>query len=430
MRIILSSLVVIGAQWGDEGKGRYVDYLANKADYVIRYQGGNNAGHTIVLEDKKYGLHLVPSGIFTGKYCVIGNGVVIDPKSLLAEMKMIEEAGYSCEKLFISDRAHVVMPYHIRIDQLSEKLKGDKKIGTTIKGIGPCYTDKYARIGIRMCDLLEPEIFAEKLTSVLSEKNIVIEKVYGGQAMDFDEIFNEYIEYGNQLRNYICDTVAMIQNGYKENKHMLFEGAQGALLDIDYGTYPYVTSSHPISGGVCVGSGIGPNMIDQVVGVVKVYTSRVGKGPFITELFDEVGDNIREKGGEYGTTTGRPRRIGWLDLVALKYSASINGLTSIGLTRMDTLAGVENLKICIGYELDGKEIDYLPASLTEMAKVKPIYKEMKGWKEISGDASFEQLPDEAKEYILEIEAQTGLPVSLIGIGPERSQCIMRAELWK
>lgn len=428
--MILSSLVVIGAQWGDEGKGRYVDYLANKADYVIRYQGGNNAGHTIVLEDKKYGLHLIPSGIFTGKYCVIGNGVVIDPKSLLAEMKMIEEAGYSCEKLFISDRAHVVMPYHIRIDQLSEKLKGDKKIGTTIKGIGPCYTDKYARIGIRMCDLLEPEIFAEKLTSVLSEKNIVIQKVYGGEAMDFDEIYNEYMEYGNLLKSYISDTVAMIQNGYKENKNMLFEGAQGALLDIDYGTYPYVTSSHPISGGVCVGSGIGPNMLDQVVGVVKVYTSRVGKGPFITELFDEVGDSIREKGGEYGTTTGRPRRIGWLDLVALKYSASINGLTSIGLTRMDTLAGVENLKICIGYELDGKEIDYLPASLTEMAKVKPIYKEMKGWKEISGDATFAELPDEAKKYILEIEAQTGLPVSLIGIGPERSQCIMRDELWK
>lgn len=425
----MSSIVVIGAQWGDEGKGRYVDYLAEGADYVIRYQGGNNAGHTIVLGDKKYGLSLLPSGIFSGKVCIIGNGVVIDPKALLREMQMIGDAGYSCKKLLISDRAHVIMPYHIAIDRLSEQLKGDKKIGTTVKGIGPCYTDKYARIGIRMCDLLEPDVFQEKLIDALDEKNKIIQAVYGGQALDFDTIYNDYLAYGKKLQPYICDTTIEVQNAYESGKKLLFEGAQGSLLDIDFGTYPFVTSSHPIAGGVCVGSGIGPKMVDQVLGVVKAYSSRVGSGPFVTELFDETGNAIREKGGEFGTVTGRPRRIGWLDTVSLRYSAKVNSFTSIGLTRMDTLSGFDTVKICIGYELNGKSIHCLPASLKEMAKVKPIYKEMKGWGDVSGATKFEELPEEAKAYILEIEKQLDLPVHLIGVGPERTQCLKRSSLW-
>lgn len=426
----MSSLVVIGAQWGDEGKGRYVDYLAGMADVVVRYQGGNNAGHTIVLGDKKYDLHLVPSGIFSdNKKCVIGNGVVIDPKYLIEEIEKIEKAGFSTERLYISDRAHVVMPYHIMLDKLSEAKLGDKKIGTTVKGIGPCYTDKTARIGIRFCDLLDREIFSDKLKAVLADKNEILTKIYGAEPLDYDKVLEEYRGYAKKLEKYVADTTVLIYNEYKEGKKILFEGAQGALLDIDFGTYPYVTSSHPVSGGVYVGSGIGAGMLDNVVGVVKAYCSRVGEGPFVSEILDEIGNDIREKGHEYGVTTGRPRRIGWLDAVALRYSARINGFTSLAVTRMDTLEGFDKIKMCVGYELDGKEIDYLPANINTMDRVVPIYKEFDGWENTRGARSFEDLHSNAKKYIEELEKQVGIGVSLIGVGPERSQCVRKANPW-
>lgn len=426
----MSSLVVIGAQWGDEGKGRYVDYLAQMADMVVRYQGGNNAGHTIVLGDKKFGLHLIPSGIFSAhRKCVIGNGVAIDPAALLSEMEMIEEAGYSTDQLYLSERAHLVMPYHIALDKLSEAKKGDAKIGTTVKGIGPCYTDKTARCGIRVCDLLHEKEFGDKLKDVLEEKNFLITRYYGGEALCYQEILDEYLAYGQQLKGHICDTTSLIYETYAAGKKILFEGAQGALLDIDFGTYPYVTSSHPIAGGVCVGSGIGPTMVDQVLGVVKAYSTRVGKGPFVSELTDDMGDRLREKGGEYGVTTGRPRRIGWLDAEALRYSARINGFTSLGLTRMDTLSGFEKVRMCVGYTLMGKRISRLPASLTELAQVEPVYMDFAGWGDLSQAKTFSDLPDGAKAYILEIEKQLGLPVTLIGIGPERHQCIEKQAAW-
>lgn len=426
----MSSLVVIGAQWGDEGKGRYVDYLAGMADVVVRYQGGNNAGHTIVLGGKKYDLHLVPSGIFSGdKKCVIGNGVVIDPKYLIDEIKGIEKAGFSADKLYISDRAHVVMPYHIMLDKLSEAKLGDKKIGTTAKGIGPCYTDKAARIGIRFCDLLDKDVFAEKLKAVLADKNEILVKIYGAEPLNYDKILNEYLGYASELRKYVADTTVLIYNEYKEGKKVLFEGAQGALLDIDFGTYPYVTSSHPVSGGVAIGSGISPNMLDNIVGVVKAYCSRVGAGPFVSEIKDDIGNAIREKGHEYGVTTGRPRRIGWLDAVALRYSSRINGFTSLGVTRMDTLEGFDKIKMCVGYELDGKIIDYLPANIKTMEKVTPVYKEFDGWKNTRSAKTYDDLHPNARKYIEELEKQVGVKVSLVGVGPERTECVIKSEPW-
>lgn len=426
----MSSLVVIGAQWGDEGKGRYVDYLAGMADVVVRYQGGNNAGHTIVLGENKYDLHLVPSGIFSeDKICVIGNGVVVDPKYLLGELEKIEKAGFSTDKLYISDRAHVVMPYHIMLDKLSEARLGSKKIGTTVKGIGPCYTDKTARIGIRFCDLMDEEIFAEKLKTVLADKNEILTKIYGAEALDYDTMLSEYLGYADKLRKYVTDTTVLIHNEYERDKKVLFEGAQGALLDIDFGTYPYVTSSHPVSGGVFVGSGIGAHMLNNVVGVVKAYCSRVGEGPFVSEIHEEIGSEIREKGHEYGVTTGRPRRIGWLDAVALRYSARINGFTSLAITRMDTLEGFDKIKMCVGYELDGEIIDYLPANIKTMERVVPIYEEFEGWENTRDAKTFDELHPNARKYIEELEKQVGIGVSLIGVGPERTQCVTKADPW-
>ena len=426
----MSSLVVIGAQWGDEGKGRYVDYLAGMADMVVRYQGGNNAGHTIVLGENKYDLHLIPSGIFSkDKKCVIGNGVVVDPKYLIEEIKKVEAAGFSTTGLYISDRAHIVMPYHLMLDKLCEERLGDKKIGTTVKGIGPCYTDKAARIGIRFCDILDEDIFAEKLRSVLTDKNEILTKIYGVEPLDFDSIYNEYLSYGKQLEGYVTDTTVLIHNEYKNGKKVLFEGAQGALLDIDFGTYPYVTSSHPVSGGVFVGSGIGAGMLDNVVGVVKAYCSRVGEGPFVSEIREQIGRDIREKGHEYGVTTGRPRRIGWLDTVALRYSARINGFTSLAVTRMDTLEGFDKIKMCVGYELDGERIDYLPANIKIMDRVKPVFIELDGWENTRDAGSYEELHPNAKKYIEELEKQVGIGVSLIGVGPERTQCVKKENPW-
>ncbi|KRQ86449.1 Adenylosuccinate synthetase [Caloramator mitchellensis] len=421
-------LVVIGAQWGDEGKGKITDFLAEGADVVVRYQGGNNAGHTVIANEKKYKLHLIPSGIlYDEKLCIIGDGVVIDPKALLDEIEYLRNEGVvvTPKKLLISDRAHVIMPYHKLIDAYSEKQRGSKDIGTTGKGIGPCYTDKHERTGIRICDLLHREIFAEKLKTNLEAKNRVIKEIYNEEELNFDEVFNSYIEYAEKIREFVTDTPYVLYEKIKENKKVLFEGAQGTLLDIDYGTYPYVTSSHPISGGVCIGAGVGPTMIDRVVGVCKAYTTRVGKGPFPTELFDEVGEFIREKGFEYGTTTGRARRCGWLDLVILKYAVRISGLTSIAVTKIDTLAGIEKIKVCTGYELDGKVIEYFPASLEDLAKCKPIYKEFDGWDDsIQHAKTFEDLPKNAKEYLKFIEDFTGVRISIVSVGPERENTIV------
>lgn len=424
----MSGFVVIGAQWGDEGKGKITDFLAEKADVVVRYQGGNNAGHTVEAGDKKYKLHLIPSGILNDEaVCVIGNGVVIDPKAFLNEIEYLREEGVEVNpnKLVISDRAHVIMPYHRVIDALSEKGRGNEDIGTTGKGIGPCYTDKHERSGIRICDLMKPEVFKEKLKINIEVKNRIIKEVYGGEELSYEDILKEYLAFAEEMRQYVTDTIVVVNDSIKEGKKVLFEGAQGTLLDIDYGTYPFVTSSHPVSGGVCVGAGVGPTSVSDAIGVCKAYTTRVGKGPFPTELFDEIGDYIREKGFEYGTTTGRARRCGWLDLVILKYATRISGLTGLAITKLDTLAGMDTLKVCIGYELDGKVIDYFPAALEDLARCKPVYEEFDGWDDSVQKAnSFEELHDNAKKYLRKIEEFTGVKICIVSVGPNRQQTIV------
>ncbi|MPQ43305.1 adenylosuccinate synthase [Clostridium tarantellae] len=428
----MSAFIVLGAQWGDEGKGKMTDYLAEEADVVVRFQGGNNAGHTVEVEDKQYKLHLIPSGILhDDKLNVIGNGVVVDPKALFTEIDYLINLGIKVtpEKLVVSDRANVIMPYHRELDALKEKARGKNDIGTTGKGIGPCYTDKVERCGIRVCDLLHKEVFEEKLRINIEMKNDYI-KLLGGEPLIFDKIFNEYLAYAERLRPFVKDTSVVVYDKIKEDKRVLFEGAQGMLLDIDYGTYPYVTSSNTTSGGVSNGVGIGPTMITNAVGIAKSYTTRVGKGPFPTELEDATGDWIREKGHEYGTTTGRSRRCGWLDLVILKTSVRVCGLTSLVVTKIDTLAGLNKLKVCVGYELNGKVIDYFPASLEDLAKCKPVYEEFEGWEdEVANARSYEELPDNAKKYLKKIEEFTGTKVSIVGVGPKRDQSIrVTAEL--
>ncbi|TDT50461.1 adenylosuccinate synthase [Fonticella tunisiensis] len=428
----MSGTVVIGAQWGDEGKGKITDFLAESSDVVVRYQGGNNAGHTVEVGDRKYKLHLIPSGIlYDDKLCVIGDGVVIDPEALLNEISYLEGEGVKVtpEKLVISDRAHLIMPYHKVLDGLSEKSRGKGDIGTTGKGIGPCYSDKHERSGLRVCDLKHPEYFKERLMAAIEVKNRIIKDVYKGEELDFNAIYNSYIEYYSRLKDYIADTTVVVYNALKGNKKVLFEGAQGTLLDIDYGTYPYVTSSHPISGGVCIGAGVGPTMISRAVGVCKSYTTRVGKGPFPTELEDEMGEYIREKGFEYGTTTGRARRCGWLDLVILKYAARLSGLTSLAITKLDTLSNIDKIKVCVGYEFDGKVIDYFPASMEDLAKCRPVYKEFDGWDDsVQNASSFDELHDNAKKYIRFIEEYTGVKVSIVSVGPNRSQTIVAGDI--
>lgn len=428
----MSGYVVIGAQWGDEGKGKITDFLAENANVVVRYQGGNNAGHTVEVGDKKYKLHLIPSGILSDEsLCIIGNGVVIDPKALFEEINYLEKEGIRVnpKKLVISDRAHVIMPYHRVIDELSEKSRGNEDIGTTGKGIGPCYTDKHERTGIRVCDLLKPEVLKKKLMLNINTKNSIIKNIYGRQELNFEEIYEEYLNYADMMRDYVKDTTVVVYDSIKDGKRVLFEGAQGTLLDIDYGTYPFVTSSHPISGGVCLGAGVGPTMVSDAIGVCKAYTTRVGKGPFPTELFDEVGDYIREKGFEYGTTTGRARRCGWLDLVILKYAARISGLTCLAITKLDTLAGMDKIKVCVGYELNGEIIDYFPASLEDLAECKPVYEEFDGWDDSVQEAnSFEELHDNAKIYLRRIEDYTGVKISIVSVGPNRKQTIITNRL--
>lgn len=419
--------IVIGAQWGDEGKGKIIDILARRSDVVVRSSGGNNAGHTVEADGVVYKLHLMPSGILNpNTLCIIGNGVVVDPKVLLEEIDMLKERGISVDNLKIDARAHVILPYHIELDGLSEKARGKGDIGTTKRGIGPCYMDKAERSGIRMCDFIDTPLFEEKFRANLEVKNKMMVHVYGGNALNADDYLEEYEAYAKRLKPFVTDTTVLLYNAIKEGKNVLFEGAQGTLLDLDLGTYPYVTSSHPISGGVCVGTGIGPTLIDDCIGVMKSYTTRVGKGPFPTELFDETGDLIRERGGEYGTTTGRPRRCGWFDAVIAKYAVRTSGLTGIALNKIDTLSDIGTLKICVGYKMGDTLVSEFPPSLTELAKCEPVYEEMPGWEgDISSVKTYDELPANAKKYIARIEELTDCKVVMVGVGPSRDQNIER-----
>lgn len=428
----MAGIAIIGSQWGDEGKGKIIDFLAKNSDLVVRAQGGNNAGHTVVVEDQKYALHLVPSGILNPKAInVIGNGVVIDPQVLLKELASFEARGVDTSSLRISDKAHVIMPYHKVIDVLAEEARGKEDIGTTKKGIGPCYMDKVERIGIRMSDLVDEAMFAEKLEFALSRKNDIITKLYDNEAMSYDEIYNEYIEYGRQLKKYVVATEFIINKAIEDKKKVLFEGAQGSMLDTDFGTYPYVTSSHPTIGGFIVGTGANARAIDEVIGIAKAYTTRVGKGPFVTEEDNATGDLIREKGREFGTTTGRPRRCGWLDLVVLRYTAMLNGYTSIALMLLDVLEGFEELKICVAYNVDGVETTELPSTREELERAIPVYRTVKGFsqEEITEAKTYESLPEEAKEYIKIIEEYVKVPVHIISVGPRRDQTILRKDFF-
>jgi adenylosuccinate synthase len=427
----MSSVVVVGTQWGDEGKGKITDFLSEKAEIIARYQGGDNAGHTIKFDGKTFKLHLIPSGIFASKkISVIGNGVVINPKALIKELAYLHENGVSTDNLRISDRAHVILPYHIQLDQLQEDSKGDQKIGTTIKGIGPAYMDKAARVGIRMADLLDKEIFEERLRINLEEKNQLFTKIFDSKPIEFSDVFEEYYHYGQEIKHYICDTSVILNEALDDNKRVLFEGAQGVMLDIDQGTYPFVTSSNPVAGGVTIGSGVGPSKIDKVVGVCKAYTSRVGDGPFPTELQDDIGQRIRDIGKEYGTTTGRPRRIGWLDTVVMRHSKRVSGITNLSLNSIDVLSGLETVKICTAYEREGKHILYYPASLKELAECQPVYEELPGWSEdITSCKTLEELPIQAQHYIQRVSELVGVPLLTFSVGPDREQTNVLEDIW-
>lgn len=427
----MRTVVLAGMQWGDEGKGRFVDYLAAQADVVVRYQGGNNAGHTVEIGKEQFKLHLVPAGIFyKGKINIIGNGVVVNPLALIEEMDELASRGIDLSGLRISDRAHLVLPYHAVEDGLSESARGDLDIGTTRRGIGPAYTDKAERSGIRVCDLMDWDSFEQLLRRNVDRKNALFDLIYGSPAVDYDDILAACRKAADRLRPYVADTIALLHERMKAGDKVLFEGAQGTLLDIDLGTYPYVTSSHPTTGGVSAGAGIGPTAIEGALGVVKAYTTRVGKGPFVTELLDEKGNAIREKGHEYGATTGRPRRCGWLDAVILNYAVRVNGITHIAVTRLDTLGGLGPVKICTGYMKCGKLITDFPARLKDLEGCEPVYEELPGWTDdIMHIRRFEELPQEAQAYIRRIEELTGVPVALIGVGANREQTVVREKLF-
>jgi len=421
----MSTVVVVGTQWGDEGKGKITDFLAEGADVVARYQGGNNAGHTILIGGKKYKLTMIPSGIFNhNKISVIGNGTVLNPKALVEEIDYIRENGFSTDNLKISDRAHVIMPYHLVLDGLEEERKGDGKIGTTRKGIGPCYMDKMARAGIRIVDLMDADEFTAKARRLVEEKNQIIRNVYGGEPLDAEEIIREYLGYAERLRPYVTDTSVVLNDAIDAGKNVLFEGAQGVMLDIDQGTYPFVTSSNPTAGGVCIGSGVGPSKIDQVIGVAKAYTTRVGDGPFPTELHDEIGDLIREKGHEYGTVTGRPRRVGWFDSVVVRHARRVSGITGLSLNSLDVLTGLETVKICTAYTYRGERIEHYPASLRVLSECEAVYEELPGWKEdISGAKSLDDLPAAARRYVERVSELTGIPIAIFSVGRNRDQTV-------
>ncbi|ATW26213.1 adenylosuccinate synthase [Candidatus Formimonas warabiya] len=427
----MSAVVLIGAQWGDEGKGKITDFLAERADMVVRYQGGSNAGHTVVVGDEEYKLHLIPSGIlYPNTICVIGNGVVLDLEVMLKEIAALNQRGISTDHLRISDRAQVIMPYHRRLDELQEEGKGANKIGTTKRGIGPAYVDKASRVGIRVIDLFDPEVFQRKLETNLEEKNTLFAKVYGVEGFNKEEILAQYAGFIEKIKPYVADTSVLVNDAVDAGKNVLFEGAQGTLLDLDHGTYPFVTSSHPIAGGACIGAGIGPTKIKKIYGVAKAYTTRVGEGPFPTELFDALGEQIRKEGCEFGTTTGRPRRCGWFDAVIVRYSTRMSGLTGIALTKLDVLDKLDEIKICHGYHYQGKVVQDFPASLKALAECTPIYEVMEGWKADTTQAkTFEELPPKAQKYLKRIEELIGVKISLAAVGPKRSQTIVREELY-
>ncbi len=424
----MANVVVVGAQWGDEGKGKVVDIYTEYADDIVRYQGGNNAGHTLVVGNEKIVLHLIPSGILhEGKRCVIGPGVVLDPEVFIKEITRLKESGRISDdaSLRLSESLHIIMPYHKRIDIAREARSGDKKIGTTGRGIGPCYEDKVGRRGIRLMDLINPLLFEKKLREFLPEKNFILEKLLNEKPCDIDEILAEYSSYASVLKKYVSDTSLLLHDDLKNGKKLLFEGAQGTLLDVDHGTYPYVTSSSTAAGGACTGSGVSPRHIGEIIGISKAYVTRVGSGPFPTELMDETGEQIRNTGGEFGATTGRPRRCGWFDAMVIRYAVRINGLTGIALTKLDVLSDFDLIKVCVGYTLEGKVIDTLPASLENFEKCVPVYEELPGWKtDITGVRSFEELPEKARDYVVRLQELSGCPIVLVSVGPRRDQTIM------
>ncbi|MFV0381424.1 MAG: adenylosuccinate synthase [Breznakia sp.] len=421
----MAGYVVVGTQWGDEGKGKIVDVLGNKVEYVVRFQGGNNAGHTVVVDGKKHVLHLLPSGVLhTESTCIIGPGVVIDPFVLLEELAVVEQAGISTDHVYISDRAHLIMPYHIVLDKCQEEYKQDNKVGTTKRGIGPCYADKMQRIGLRVGDLFDMDSFEKKLAFTLKIKNDELVKLYNEKAFDLSTMLERFKTIRSMLLPRIMDSVEVVNKALANKQHVLFEGAQAAMLDINYGSYPYVTSSSPTSAGVCVGAGVAPQMLDTIIGVVKAYSTRVGEGPFVSELKDEIGERIQKNGHEYGATTGRPRRCGWLDLNVVKHAALLNGLSDIVITKLDVLSGMKELKICTGYEIAGEIYDFMPANVEDLVDAKPIYKTFPGWEEdISKVVTYDDLPVNAKRYVEFIEEQTKVKVAMISVGPEREHNI-------
>jgi len=428
----MTAIVVLGAQWGDEGKGKATDLLGGQVDYVVRYQGGNNAGHTVVIGDQKYALHLLPSGILSPNVIpVIGNGVVIDPAVLLDEIKGLNQRGISTSKLKISTNAHLITPYHRTIDKVSERFLGKLKIGTTGRGIGPAYADKINRIGIRVQDLFDQSILKQKIEAALHDKNQILVKVFNRKGITVEEVIDEYLGYADSLKPYVTDTSLLLDQTLQQGKVVLLEGSQGTLLDVDHGTYPFVTSSNPTAGGASTGSGIGPTKITRVIGILKAYTTRVGSGPFPTELFDEDGEELRKIGGEVGVTTGRNRRCGWFDAPIARYAVRVNGLTDFFLTKLDVLTGWEKIPVCVAYEIDGKRVEELPASQSDFHHAKPIYEYLPGWKEnISKARSTADLPKNAQEYVKFLEKISGAPMSAIGVGPGRDETIVVRDLIK
>ncbi|MGW4234030.1 adenylosuccinate synthase [Streptomyces sp. NPDC004980] len=421
----MPALVLLGAQWGDEGKGKATDLLGGSVDYVVRYQGGNNAGHTVVVGDQKYALHLLPSGILSpGCTPVIGNGVVVDPAVLLSELSGLNERGVDTSKLLISGNAHLITPYNVTVDKVTERFLGKRKIGTTGRGIGPTYADKINRVGIRVQDLYDESILEQKVEAALEQKNQLLAKVFNRRAIEAGKIVEEMLQYAEQIKPYVADTTLILNNAIDEGKVVLFEGGQGTLLDVDHGTYPFVTSSNPTAGGACTGSGVGPTKISRVIGILKAYTTRVGAGPFPTELLDEDGEALRRIGGERGVTTGRDRRCGWFDAPIARYATRVNGLTDFFLTKLDVLTGWEQIPVCVAYEIDGKRVEELPYNQSDFHHAKPIYENLPGWSEdITKAKTFDDLPKNAKAYVKALEEMSGAPISAIGVGPGRTETI-------
>ena len=424
----MSTVVVTGTQWGDEGKGKIVDYLAQQAETVVRFQGGSNAGHTVVVDGVDYKLRLMPSGIlFKGSHCVIGNGVAFNPKVMLQEMDNLAERGIDLSGIRISNRAQLVLPYHCLMDQLADEARGKNKVGTTYNGIGPCYVDRDNRIGIRVCDFIDKEEFAKRLKENLAIKNRELKLLYDHEPLDYDEILAEYNGYADRLRPYVCDTIALLDEEIKAGRKILFEGAQATMLDIDYGTYPYVTASHPISGGVAIGAGVAPQKIDKVVGIVKAYCTRVGEGPFPTEQLNATGEKLREVGHEYGVVTGRPRRTGWLDACVVRYAGILSGIDYMAVTRLDILDSFDEIKMCVAYKYKGEILNEIPASLKVLAEVEPVYETFPGWKcDITKVRKYEDLPENAKKYLTRMAEVTGIGLGIVSVGPNRDETIVIA----